>query len=192
MIVRVFPSPVGELHFSMGFSWCCTTETIVSVPCRGTTFLNDLDRRYKELGPNKCFRPLSGNYISQLLQSVRAVRLYCSFRPLSGNYISQLSCTLLVAFPASVVSVPCRGTTFLNNELQNYEEMKDKRFRPLSGNYISQFDNLTSDRYGKTKFPSPVGELHFSISNEEFLLEYCKAFPSPVGELHFSIVTTNF
>ena len=61
------------------------------------------------------------------------------FRPLSGNYISQLSCTLIVAFPASVVSVPCRGTTFLNNELQNYEEMKDKRFRPLSGNYISQY-----------------------------------------------------
>ena len=161
MIVRVFPSPVGELHFSMGFSWCCTTETIVSVPCRGTTFLNDLDRRYKELGPNKCFRPLSGNYISQLLQSVRAVRLYCSFRPLSGNYISQWFGRLTVLcedgrFPSPVgelhfsigcagvysdkkrVSVPCRGTTFLN--LFPYRVSKSKTgFRPLSGNYISQW-----------------------------------------------------
>ena len=38
-----------------------------------------------------------------------------------------------------------------------------------------------------TKFPSPIGELHFSIKTK-----YDKVgsrwFPSPIGELHFSIV----
>ena len=35
-------------------------------------------------------------------------------------------------------------------------------------------------------FPSPVGELHFSIVIiDEKIYEY--EFPSPVGELHFSM-----
>ena len=41
---------------------------------------------------------------------------------------------------------------------------------------------------GLTRFPSPIGELHFSI------LQNCNgtfihtSFPSPIGELHFSIL----
>ena len=61
------------------------------------------------------------------------------FRPLSGNYISQwlwlISCNEILRR----VSVPCRGTTFLNEQMQHI-----------------------NDVYG-TEFPSPVGELHFSM-----------------------------
>ena len=34
-----FPSPVGELHFSKGQVFSIDWEKLVSVPCRGTTFL---------------------------------------------------------------------------------------------------------------------------------------------------------
>ena len=35
-------------------------------------------------------------------------------------------------------------------------------------------------------FPSPIGELHFSI-NQKFIKKIGGPFPSPIGELHFSI-----
>ena len=35
-----FPSPVGELHFSIVKIEDLEVETEISVPCRGTTFLN--------------------------------------------------------------------------------------------------------------------------------------------------------
>ena len=106
---------------------------IVSVPCRGTTFLNDQmevvgDRIYVFPSPvgelhfsifvtafisvYLGFRPLSGNYISQALPVGNPTFRQC-FRPLSGNYISQ--------------------TVFHNTRKQRIDS-----FRPLSGNYISQ------------------------------------------------------
>ena len=36
----LFPSPVGELHFSIEYDEAEEKLIIVSVPCRGTTFLN--------------------------------------------------------------------------------------------------------------------------------------------------------
>ena len=83
----------------------------ISVPCRGTTFLNSktFSVRYREN-----FRPLSGNYISQSLAA--------SFRNGTGLFFS----------------VPCRGTTFLNS-YKNYLVKIYNGFRPLSGNYISQY-----------------------------------------------------
>ena len=38
-----------------------------------------------------------------------------------------------------------------------------KGFRPLSGNYISQFVVFSFTSPAVSEFPSPVGELHFSI-----------------------------
>ena len=59
------------------------------------------------------FRPLSGNYISQLLSISSLIHFRSHFRPLSGNYISQfLKKDLLLK--KLLISVPCRGTTFLN------------------------------------------------------------------------------
>ena len=63
ILAKSFPSPVGELHFSI--------NVMISL----ADFKID-------------FRPLSGNYISQsgdLLWTTNQFR----FRPLSGNYISQ-------------------------------------------------------------------------------------------------------
>ena len=60
------------------------------------------------------------------------------------------------------VSVPYRGATFLNE----------------AGN----IQLLCTD-----KFPSPIGELHFSIESCETDGELDILFPSPIGELHFSI-----
>ena len=36
-------------------------------------------------------------------------------------------------------------------------------------------------------FPSPIGELHFSIIMQLQLRKEKTKFPSPIGELHFSI-----
>ena len=107
-----------------------------------------------------------------------------SFRPLSGSYISQC----------------------VYNPYSNY----DDGFRPLSGSYISQL-NLELWMNGFVMFPSPIGELHFSIAgtfirtstgykcfrplsgsyiSQSFARTYTSLvleFPSPIGELHFSI-----
>ena len=108
-----FPSPIGELHFSIRL---CERRNerekiIVSVPYRGATFLNGITK------------PIS------------IVPL--SFRPLSGSYISQYCSS-----PLSVSPMYC--------------------FRPLSGSYISQLID-GKDENGNDKFPSPIGELHFSM-----------------------------
>ena len=61
------------------------------------------------------FRPLSGSYISQLLnRGIKMAVLKNSFRPLSGSYISQLCQTKLL-------------------------KLQSQGFRPLSGSYISQY-----------------------------------------------------
>ena len=62
-----------------------------------------------------------------------------------------------------MVSVPCRGTTFLNREREALKTVKKE-------------------------FPSPVGELHFSICVTVSSANVStQRFPSPVGELYFSI-----
>ena len=63
IIRRKFPSPIGELHFSIGVPKAERDFKAVSVPYRGATFLNKESNAYKEIG--KSFRPLSGSYISQ-------------------------------------------------------------------------------------------------------------------------------
>ena len=130
-----FPSPVGELHFSIGCAGVYSDKKRVSVPCRGTTFLNLFPYRVSKSKTG--FRPLSGNYISQYIPATVNIDQK-SFRPLSGNYISQWKSQILLIM-ASFVSVPCRGTTFLNMS-ENTEQTNSIML-----------------------FPSPVGELHFSI-----------------------------
>ena len=82
----MFPSPIGELHFSI--------ELLES----GAIAV------YR-------FRPLSGSYISQSEEKQHEIR-HIGFRPLSGSYISQFFVILLKM--SIVVSVPYRGATFLN------------------------------------------------------------------------------
>ena len=203
-----FPSPIGELHFSISSSPCrCASFLLVSVPYRGATFLNENkahEQRNTGSFPSPigelhfsiiilyscisipCFRPLSGSYISQSEKGNRdgnshlfpspigelhfsiknrktSSKYSDGFRPLSGSYISQLiTNTSAPSSQLMKVSVPYRGATFLNRVLIPYEKGTEC-FRPLSGSYISQlfYELLLSSC--KSVFPSPIGELHFSM-----------------------------
>ena len=90
LISDSFPSPVGELHFSMGDLKDATglSYGTISVPCRGTTFLNQIPQGYA-----------SGNAVFPSPVG----ELHFSIISFSSYYLSNL------------ISVPCRGTTFLND-----------------------------------------------------------------------------
>ena len=159
--VLTFPSPIGELHFSIFYGCCIRLALFVSVPYRGATFLNKTPRTMKG-GESTCFRPLSGSYISQSIKQRTNERRNQGFRPLSGSYISQLMAagfkdTKGKPFPSPIgelhfsmikclmhsiipvlVSVPYRGATFLNGSTPQGLFLRRSRFRPLSGSYISQ------------------------------------------------------
>ncbi len=71
----------------------------VSVPCRGTAFLN-------------------------VVSTILMIWLN-RFRPLSGNCISQSGIVITIAH-GSEVSVPCRGTAFLNTLTINTRGIAEK------------------------------------------------------------------
>ena len=223
--------PLSGSYISQCFSWCCTTETLrVSVPYRGATFLN----RNKNIVGNSVrgFPSPIGELHFSIKTQLIGGQTWKSFRPLSGSYISQyfISCVCLLFIFVSVpyrgatflnknckslasakrVSVPYRGATFLNNHRKEWERVIYTSFRPLSGSYISQLliGNVTCLI---KMFPSPIGELHFSIIHNkqevwqwqsfrplsgsyisQYIINNIKIrtwwFPSPIGELHFSIV----
>ena len=108
------------------------------------------------------------------------------FRPLSGSYISQLYYSINESL-AKTVSVPYRGATFLNLLLDSLWILTSTSFRPLSGSYISQSSDGTSPHTAVPSFPSPIGELHFSMGHISDRDGVHSGFPSPIGELHFSI-----
>ena len=61
---RKFPSPIGELHFSIVSQiYSAQAFCTVSVPYRGATFLNKNTTIHRN--QMRGFRPLSGSYISQ-------------------------------------------------------------------------------------------------------------------------------
>ena len=178
-----FPSPIGELHFSIVKEENAQKYANSFRPLSGS-YISQYEHGNIKDYMCACFRPLSGSYISQ---SPEQFCQYISdrFRPLSGSYISQCS----ESFNPEVI-------TFC--------------FRPLSGSYISQSSTHHSAIL-HYRFPSPIGELHFSIVrnaywtkktisvsvpyrgatflNDVRLRGYDKRteFPSPIGELHFSI-----
>ena len=112
--------------------------------------------------------------------------------------------------PLRFVSVPYRGATFLNVFLRCFIS-KNIVSVPYRGATFLNSDMIIVTTRDNFTFPSPIGELHFSmIKNESnvviktvsvpyrgatFLNAFkaeCKKqgfklFPSPIGELHFSI-----
>ena len=107
-----FPSPIGELHFSIGMSNLFNVPVKVSVPYRGATFLNSL--WFSHYIVDHCFRPLSGSYISQSPKSVLTVTDGQFPSPIGELHFSMkvLSCFQI---RCKIVSVPYRGATFLNS-----------------------------------------------------------------------------
>ena len=132
------------------------------------------------------FRPLSGSYISQSVTWILEENARKCFRPLSGSYISQC-CTPSIRHVINInVSVPYRGATFLNF-MWPVNRLKCGVSVPYRG---ATFLNNEEDwRCGILQwwFPSPIGELHFSITFRFRFLLYT-LFPSPIGELHFSMI----
>ena len=82
-----FPSPTEDLYFSMVTQTIVVTVQIVSVPYRGLIFLNSISILCNNEKINH-FRPLPGTYISQLTHR-RTINGLSNFRPLPGTYISQ-------------------------------------------------------------------------------------------------------
>ena len=113
--------------------------------------------RYKLI---KGFRPLSGSYISQLGHLFIGAEMGGGFRPLSGSYISQSS-SVYSEKAAQPVSVPYRGATFLNAFITHIAIMMMVSVPYRGATFLNCGMNATIIYYNG--FPSPIGELHFSI-----------------------------
>ena len=86
------------------------------------------------------------------------------------------------------VSVPYRGATFLN-DTENCLNQKNMLVSvPYRGATFLNTPSFFVITPLKARFPSPIGELHFSIIRTAVKFD-CNVFmfPSPIGELHFSI-----
>ena len=133
----MFQSPVGELHFSIkGNKLKKRRKRTVSVPCRGTTFLNS-NERLTVKSVSKFPSPVGELHFSMIFtewQNSSSSKFPSPVGELHFSIISPHDCIRCAFY----VSVPCRGTTFLNNEIHNDCKNFSKCFRPLSGNYISQ------------------------------------------------------
>ena len=134
------------------------------------------------------FRPLSGNYISQWSWGNYRGEYGDSFRPLSGNYISQYGAKIVIAgIMAYTVSVPYRGTTFLTGEKWFVSKLYVGFPSPIGELHFSIRYYLAMYQEQRKMFPSPIGELHFSMCGLLVRSVEHGKFPSPIGELHFSI-----
>ena len=154
-----FPSPIGELHFSISNRAVASAITDLLFPSPiGELHFSITTHNIEDYWNNLFPSPIGELHFS-LLQLMLHHRNTQSFRPLSGSYISQ-SWENFHYMDVQTVSVPYRGATFLNS---------------------LDVAHATVCR----TFPSPIGELHFSI-NKGGRGKALK-FPSPIGELHFSI-----
>ena len=114
-----------------------------------------------------------------------------SFRPLSGSYISQLFRSKQLTLFQKKVSVPYRGATFLNCGSSVYTDIEFQDcFRPLSGSYISQCNTTVTCKLANKTCFRPLSGSYISQYSTKTLSEERKWFPSPIGELHFSIIIT--
>ena len=88
------------------------SDAVFPSPFRGSYFSIWL-KNYIGLNGELCFRPLSGDLISQFVLALSGKLCDDGFRPLSGDLISQLKYNKLVT-QRSLVSVPFPGILFLN------------------------------------------------------------------------------
>ena len=181
----MFPSPIGELHFSIrNASFVGDKCLCVSVPYRGATFLNHT--KPARISPAWTFpSPIGELHFSILrlfLRNNSRVPVSVPYR--GATFLNKRWFTAWIV-TAAAVSVPYRGATFLNKREGLYREGVATVSVPYRG---ATFLNSTSALYAsdETLFPSPIGELHFSISLRTSLI-LSPMFPSPIGELHFSI-----
>ena len=116
---------------------------------------------------NGCFRPLSGSYISQWRANVHTDRTGPVSVPYRGaTFLNTKKCTFHV-MPIPV-SVPYRGATFLNEVFKYYKKKNKPVSVPYRGaTFLNTLPDLTIHL---VSFPSPIGELHFSMVQSVLLL----------------------
>ena len=97
----------------------------------------------------------------------------------------------MLAVNGTIVSVPYRGATFLN--IKTFQTSADSRRKFPSPIGELHFSILYLENFHIyiTQFPSPIGELHFSITSS-FTSGLSSLFPSPIGELHFSMLAVQY
>ena len=135
----MFPSPIGELHFSI----------------RIRPFLPILESWFP-------------SPIGELHFSIRLMIHIQKSSKWFPSPIGELHFSIIINLEAVmieiIVSVPYRGATFLNNTVIALAGTEQKKgFRPLSGSYISQLSLDVAHATVCRTFPSPIGELHFSM-----------------------------
>ena len=108
----MFPSPIGELHFSIADTGDYEINDLasVSVPYRGATFLNKAVEESRN--GRTSFRPLSGSYISQLVMTMKKTEKKRFPSPIGELHFSIEAA--ITTLKVKKVSVPYRGATFLN------------------------------------------------------------------------------
>ena len=89
------------------------------------------------------------------------------FRPLPGTYISQLK-WFFSRLPSPGFR-PLPGTYISQSDRDAHKLAMEFCFRPLPGTYISQW-KLKSIAITEYWFPSPTGDLYFSIPSPQFLV----------------------
>ena len=146
-----FPSPIGELHFSI--------DELIPIA-------RDI----------QCFRPLSGSYISQSSTHHSAILHYRFPSPIGELHFSIVRNAYWTKKTISV-SVPYRGATFLNDvRLRGYDKRTEVSV-PYRGATFLNHQWITHPRR-MTQFPSPIGELHFSMMciSDVILYRICPSF----------------
>ena len=109
------------------------------------------------------------------------------FRPLSGSYISQYSFAFLFLYQFLTVSVPYRGATFLNEVFKYYKKKNKPVSVPYRGaTFLNNALMNSEEIFYDVSVPYRGATFLniYPILSSVFIFE----FPSPIGELHFSIV----
>ena len=106
-----FPSPVGDLYFSISIQDATTGEAKFPSPVGDLYFSIELNHGKQRI--QNCFRPLSGTYISQSSYHTAVGESRSVSVPCRGLIFlnAMHGCPAMQRCP---VSVPCRGLIFLN------------------------------------------------------------------------------
>ena len=135
----MFPSPIGELHFSILRDSAKKTYDTVSVPYRGATFLNSVG--LSDNPSANTFPSPIGELHFSIYKNPRRNNVERFPSPIGELHFS-INDIIIFKLYSSIVSVPYRGATFLNNQ-------------------------TVVVKYNHQQFPSPIGELHFSIPSPQ-------------------------
>ena len=158
----------------------------VSVPCRGTTFLNDLGIFVNPY--EKVSVPCRGTTFLNTKRRYQSPIWILVSVPCRGTTFLNKN-MFITEENYNLVSVPCRGTTFLNKKMAYYSRMRHVSVPCRGTTFLNRKEMVYEQYVTRRQFPSPVGELHFLILNSKpFVISVLYEFPSPVGELHFLIV----